>query len=198
MPLYSREHPSARYRELLAQYARMHVEGETRLGIAAEQTFPGSSLGAHIVRIKRLIEETGARTLLDYGAGKGQQYRPQKIVVDGRHVADGIAEYWDVDEVRCFDPGFAPHSALPDGRFDGVVCTDVLEHCPEEDLPWILDEIFGYATRFVYLNVACFPARKHLPNGENAHVTIRPPEWWRSLVAAHATVRWELNAAAAP
>lgn len=198
MPLYSREHPSARYRELLAQYARMHVEGETRLGIAAEQTFPGSSLGAHIVRIKRLIEETGARTLLDYGAGKGKQYRPQKIMVDGRHVADGIAEYWDVDEVRCFDPGFAPHSALPDGRFDGVVCTDVLEHCPEEDLPWILDEIFGYATRFVYLNVACFPARKHLPNGENAHVTIRPPEWWRSLVAAHATVRWELNAAAAP
>jgi hypothetical protein len=198
MPSYSRAHPSERYSALLEQYARMHVEGETRLGIAAEQTFPGSSLGAHIVRIKRLIESTGARTILDYGAGKGMQYRPRKIVVDGRHVADGIAEYWDVDEVRLFDPGYTPHSALPQERFDGVVCTDVLEHCPAEDLPWILDEIFGYAKLFVYLNVACFPARKHLPSGENAHVTVRPPQWWRELVGAHATVQWELNAAAAP
>jgi FkbM family methyltransferase len=195
MPSYSRPHPSPRYRELLSLYGRMHVEGEARLGIPAEQTFPGSSLGAHIVRIKRLVDQTGARTILDYGAGKGMQYRPHRVVVDGRHVADGIAEYWDVDEVRCFDPGHAPHSALPEGKFDGVVCTDVLEHCPEEDLPWILDEIFGYAEHFVYLNVACFPARKTLPNGENAHITVRPPEWWRELVASRASVLWELHAA---
>lgn len=198
VPAYSRDHPSPRYRQLLKLYDRMHVEGETRLGIPPEQTFPGSSLGAHVTQIKRLIDATGARTILDYGAGKGMQYRPQEIFVDGRHVADGIAEYWDVDEVRCFDPGYAPHSALPQGRFDGVVCTDVLEHCPEDDLPWILDEIFGYAKLFAYLNVACFPARKTLPNGENAHVTVRPPQWWRALVAAHATVRWELNAATTP
>src|SRR5947207_13034544 len=193
MPSYSRAHPSARYRELLSLYGRMHVEGETRLGIPPEQTFPGSSLGAHIVRIKRWVERTGTRTILDYGAGKGMQYRPQKVVVDGEHVADGIVEYWDVDEVHCFDPGYAPHSALPERKFDGVICTDVLEHCPEEDLPWILDEIFGYAMRFVYLNVACYPARKTLPNGENAHITVRPPQWWDALVKRHGTTPWELQ-----
>ena len=195
MASYSRGHPSPRYRELLALYARMHVEGETTLGIPPEQTFPGSSLGPHVARIRSWIERTGARTILDYGAGKGLQYRPQRVVVDGRHVADGIAEYWDVDEVRCFDPGYAPHNALPEGKFDGVICTDVLEHCPEEDLPWILAEIFGYATAFVYLNVACFPARKTLPNGENAHITLRSPQWWRDQVAAHASVPWDLHAA---
>jgi FkbM family methyltransferase len=193
MPPYSRAHPSPRYRELLSLYSRMHVEGETTLGIPAEQTFPGASLGPHIKRIKRWIERTGARTILDYGAGKGMQYRPHKIVVDGKHVADGIAEYWDVDEVRCFDPGYAPHSALPEGKFDGVICTDVLEHCPEEDLPWILDEIFRYAKGFVYLNVACYPARKTLPNGENAHITVRPPQWWDALVKRHGTTPWELQ-----
>ena len=196
-PTYSRAHPSPRYRELIALYARMHSEGETRLGIAPEHTFPGESLMRHIVRIKRLVEATAARALLDYGAGKGFQYRPQKIVVDGRHVADSVAEYWDVDEVRCYDPGYAPLSPLPRESFDGVICTDVLEHCPEEDLGWILDELFGYANKFVYLNVACSPARKSLPNGENAHVTLRPPEWWRDAVAArgadHASLRWELH-----
>jgi hypothetical protein len=30
--------------------------------------------------------------------------------------------------------------------------------------------------------VACFPARKRLPNGQNAHCTIRPLRWWRQLV----------------
>ncbi len=98
--------------------------------------------------------------------------------------------------MRCYDPGYAPHSARPPGRFDGVISTDVLEHCPEEDLAWILEEIFGYATRFVYLNVACYPARKTLPNGENAHATVRPPDWWRDKVAAASRpeLKWALHA----
>ena len=183
----------------MALYARMHVEGETRLGIPAEDTFPGASLLPHVGRIKGLIEGAGAKTVLDYGAGKGLQYRPRQLLVDGRHVADSVAEYWEVDEVRCYDPGFAAHSELPREPFDGVVCTDVLEHCPEGDLPWILDEILSFARKFVYLNVACFPARKSLPNGENAHVTVRPPEWWRALVAQRAVrypqLLWELHAA---
>ena len=195
---FSRDNPSPRYRELAALYARMHLEGETRLGIPAAHTFPGSSLAPHIERIKAMIEATNSKTILDYGAGKGLQYRPQKIIVGGRHVADGVAEYWDA-EVSCYDPGHAPYSALPKGVFDGVISTDVLEHCPEQDLPWILDEILGYARKFVYLNVACFPARKSLPNGENAHVTIRSPDWWAGLVRARAASRpqllWQLHAA---
>ena len=45
----------------------------------------------------------------------------------------------------------------------------------------IVAEIFSYARRFVYVNVACYPAEKRLPNGENAHCTVRPPEWWAKL-----------------
>lgn len=196
---YSRAHPSKRYVELQHQYVKMHEAGAPELGLLPEQTFPGQSLFAHLTAIKELVQATGAKTLLDYGAGKGLQYRPQPIIIEGRRVADGVAEYWDVDEVHCYDPGYQPYSQLPQGKFDGVVCTDVLEHCPEEDLPWILDEILGYATSFAYLNVACFRARKSLPSGENAHVTIRSPEWWRDLVASRATarnaLRWELHAA---
>jgi FkbM family methyltransferase len=177
----------------------MHAEGEPNLGLAPEQTFPGASMnGAHAAAVKRMIEQTGARGILDYGSGKGMQYRPQKIFVDGRHIADGIAEYWDVDEVRCYDPGYAPFSDPPRERFDGVVCTDVLEHCPEEDVDWIVEEIFSFASRFVYANVACYPATKRLPSGENAHATIRAPAWWREKFAvaagAHPGVRWELHA----
>jgi len=94
---------------------------------------------------------------------------------------NSMQEYWGVESIRCYDPGHPPFSVLPEGGFDAVICTDVLEHCPEEDLPWIVGELFGYARRFVFANVACYPAAKTLPNGENAHCTIRPVAFWRAL-----------------
>ena len=183
MSSYSRANPSPRYLQLMALYARMHLEGETRLGIAPQATFPGKSLLPHVGHVKALVEATQARTILDYGSGKGLQYRARRVVVDGGQVADSIAEYWDVDEVVCYDPGYEPYRQLPVGRFDGVVSTDVLEHCPEEDLSWISAEIFAFAHRFVFLNVACYPARKRLPDGVNAHLTVREPDWWRDLIS---------------
>jgi hypothetical protein len=176
-------------------YQRMHAQGDSAKGIAAVDMFSGISLGPQIGRIKRLINDTGATTILDYGAGKGRQYEPRQVRV-GEHTWDSVLDYWDVDEVTLYDPAYGPHNKLPQGRFDGVVCTDVMEHCPEEDVPWIVGELFAYATRFVFVNAACYPAMKTLPNGENAHCTIRPPEWWeeifRRTAAGNPAVRWEL------
>ena len=179
---YSRANPSPRYRELQQLYRTMHERGETFLGIAPADTFPGKSLFQHRADIKRLVERTGARTILDYGSGKGRQYDPHTISDETGRTWPGIPDYWDVDEVVCYDPCYAPYSTLPQGKFDGVISTDVLEHCPQDDLPWIVEEIFGYATRFVFASVACFPATKRLPNGENAHCSILPAEWWGELV----------------
>jgi hypothetical protein len=181
---YTRAAPSPRYRRLLEQYRTMHLYGETRLGIPPEQTFPGTSLPKEAPRIKEFIVRTGAKTLLDYGSGKGQQYWPRRMndAAEGVEYPD-IKSYWGVADVRCYDPGFAPFAELPMGRFDGVICTDVLEHCPEEDIPWILRELFSFASKFVYANVACFAARKTLPSGGNAHCTIRPTKWWGEQIA---------------
>jgi len=193
---YSRENPSPRYTELQRLYRVMHQEGERFLGVPPEKTFPGSSLPAQAERIKRLIVQSGALTVLDYGSGKGKQYEPHAIRDTTGATWTDVIDYWGVDEVVCYDPCYAPFSELPTGSFDGVICTDVLEHCPEEDVPWIVDELFSYATRFVFANVACFPARKRLPTGENAHCTIRPPDWWEALLKDAASRRpdvvWEV------
>jgi hypothetical protein len=192
---YSRGNPSPRYRELTEAYRRLHVEGERFLGIGPADTFPGLSLPPQAARVKRLITSTGAANILDYGSGKGRQYE-RKIRAEDGCSYEGIQDYWGVDFIQCYDPGYGPYSKLPDGRFDGVVCTDVLEHCPEEDIDWILAELFAYATRFVFATVACYPARKRLPSGENAHITIQPPAWWEARFAAatagHSELMWEV------
>jgi hypothetical protein len=185
---YSRTNPSSEYRELQAMYREMHEHGEQFLGQLAESTFPGFSLDHHVFRIKDLITRTGAKTLLDYGSGKGQQYEPRIVKDRAGNRWVSVIECWDIDELVCYDPAYEKYSRLPEERFDGAICTDVLEHCPEPDLPWIVDEIFSYATKFVFLNVACYPASKRLPDGRNAHITVKPLEWWRDLiggVAAH-------------
>ena len=175
----------------------MHTEGERFLNLPPERTFPGQSLLPQAGRIKQMIERYGAASILDYGSGKGMQYQPMQVRIEG-----GIGEwpsiqaFWGVREVRCYDPCYEPFSKLPQGEFDGVISTDVLEHCPEEDVPWIINEIFGYATRFVFANIACYPAKKRLPSGENAHCTIRSPEWREEIVrevsSRHPDIKWEM------
>lgn len=185
---YSRANPSPRYRRLLSEYVQLHEGGEPFLALPAEQTFAGLSLMPHALRIAELAAKYGARTLLDYGAGKGAQYRTAVRTADGRQYGS-LLELWNVESVTCYDPAYAPFRALPSGTFDGVICTDVLEHCPEEDAPWILAELFGYAQRFLFMNVACYPAQKRLPSGENAHCTIKPPSWWVERLAEQAARR---------
>jgi hypothetical protein len=191
---YSRANPSPRYRELLEFYRQMHVEGER--GRPPEETFSGVSLGPHVGRVKRLVAKTGATSILDYGSGKGRLYDLQNVKLPDGTLLPSIADFWDVDYVLCYDPAYGPFSEAPKQKFDGVVCTDVLEHCPEEDIGWIIEDLFGYATRFVFATVACYPAEKHLPNGENAHVTIRPPQWWvqpfTATAANYPGVEWEV------
>lgn len=178
MAAYSRENPSPRYTELLGYYREMHEKGAVDQNLPPEKTFDGHSLYKHAGTIRGIIAKCHARTILDYGSGKGTQYGPNNIETPDGQKFPNIGAFWDVDTITCFDPGHAPFSVMPTGQFDGVVSTDVLEHCPREDIPWLVEEIFGFAKKFVYLNIACYPAGKTLPNGENAHCTVDAPPAW--------------------
>jgi hypothetical protein len=194
---FSRTSPSPRYRALVALYKEMHEHGEQAAGRPAEKTYAGMSCRPQAPHVKAMVEQYGARTILDYGSGKGRQYEPMEISDDDGRVFNDLQSYWGVESIHCYDPGFAKFSRLPEGKFDGVISTDVLEHCPEEDMPWILEEIFSYASRFVFANVACYPASKQLPTGENAHCTVRDAAWWKDLIgriaARHPGVRYRFH-----
>jgi hypothetical protein len=180
---YSRNNPSPRYRELTALYAQAHVGGLPDQNIKAQDLFNGVSILPQLQKIKLLVSEFGVKTLLDYGSGKGIQYRARNIKMRDGEIIPSVQSYLGVESIHCYDPGVAEFQKFPDGQFDGVISTDVLEHCPEPDLPWILDEMFGAASKFIFANIAAYPARKTLPNGENAHCTVQPQEWWNEIIA---------------
>lgn len=149
---------------LKEQYQQLHAD---------PLVFGGRSLEPHVVPIAKMIRAHRATTLLDYGCGKGEQYSLHKM-----HVAWGAGGIMPV----LFDPAVPAHARRPEGKFDGVICTDVMEHAPEEDLEPLLKDIFGFARRFVFFSISCREAKRRLPDGRNAHVTVKPPEWWAALV----------------
>lgn len=119
--------------------------------------FGGGSLKKHLPNIERLLKDTKSKSVLDYGCGKA------------KHHPKGWVGY---------DPAVKDKDILPGGTFDAVICTDVLEHVPEEELNETLNNIFSKAEKLVYLSISTKPAKKNLPNGENCHVTVKDKDWW--------------------
>ena len=192
--LFDRDHPSRRYLELLECYRSLHRDGETAVQRPPEETFQGKVLPRHQSAVGHLIEQSGATTILDYGAGKASAYHS----LAGAHSSCAVKwmpAWGESVRVTLFDPGYVPYATLPEGHFDGVISTDVLEHLAEHDVPWVLQEIFNRARGFVYASIANYPARKVLPNGENAHTCQKPMVWWehqfRSAARSHPGVHWE-------
>ena len=84
-------------------------------------------------------------------------------------------------------------------RFDGVLCLEGLEDLPVWDIPWIIEELFQRADRFVFVAVRTpekAPRRRFLlpPQG-----TTHTLDWWGSHFEAaskrHPEISWELMAA---
>jgi len=135
-------------------------------------SYPGDSLTLHLDKIKKLIESTKSKTALDYGCGNAKHY-----------IEDRIHLSWGLEKMGLYDPAIPKWGLLPSGNFDCVICTDVLEHVPEEEINDTLKEIFTLSNKCVFLNIAMYLAHHKLPNGENAHCTLKPKQWWRHRMA---------------
>jgi hypothetical protein len=143
-------------------YKQMHEKGH----------FPGNSTAKNAAMIGELVKKHGARHILDYGSGKGAQYSELKL-----HEAWGVT-------VGCYDPAVPELSKLPHPMtlFDGVICCDVLEHLEGRDLDVAIFNVTVRAAKFCFFSVATFPAKKLLPDGRNAHLTLESKDWWRAKI----------------
>ena len=175
---FNRDTPSPKYTDLVDEYKVMHSH--------SDRMFNGRSLLKFVDIIKVYLDKNGCQSVLDYGSGKGALYTEDFYTIT-EEINKPLPEYWDIDLCAMYDPAYEKHSILPDGKFDAVLCTDVLEHIPEADLGWVVREIYSKADKMVFLNVACFEALKKLKDGSNAHVSIFSTEEWIRFAAIEST-----------
>lgn len=119
--------------------------------------------------VRSIVSETGAKSVLDYGCGKGTlraALRPLKV--------------------HEYDPAVPGKESLPSSA-GVVVCTDVMEHVEPECTDEVIRHLCGLATRAVFVAVACRASGKLLADGRTAHINVQPPAWWHERFSAVGT-----------
>jgi len=162
--------------ELLKMYNKMAREGYDRGDQKrVENAFSDFELRAYRPQILSIFNQFSISTVLDYGCG-GSDWRANGF----DEVANQSAiEYFNLQSAYRYEPAREIDERQ---RVDCVVSFDVLEHIFISDVPSVLRDMFSYASKLIILNVACYPAAARLPNGENAHVTVRSPVWWKGMI----------------
>lgn len=113
------------------------------------------------------IDYLQPKTILDYGCGKGL-------------LSNKIAELYPNIKVYQYDPSIPGLEKIPVVKADLVINTDVLEHIPENILPNVVKNI-SEISQNVYFQLHHGLAAAILPNGENAHCTVKPPVWYHEM-----------------
>lgn len=150
---------------LTEQYRMMHRQG----------FFQGTSTAKWLSHLTGLAVKHRPATVLDYGSGKGLQWSRDKL-----HEQIGIPQ------PVCYDPGVEEFSNREVLRqyYDLVICTDVMEHLENGGLFLAFKDVVTLADKAAFVAITCRPAKKTLPDGRNAHLSIFPPIWWRGYAEA--------------
>ena len=172
---------SYEYYNLIDQYKYVHKHGirKNNFFIDKNQTFDGKSLGRWIKTINQIIIKTNSKSILDYGCGKAKYYN-NEFQIENK-IYSNIKEYWNVSEIKLFDPGVEEFESYPNKNYDGVICIDVLEHISSQDLNCIVKDIFNFSNKFAFFVISTTLDEKFFPDGRNVHQTVKNEEWWKDF-----------------
>ena len=159
---------------LVDMYSQMAEHGyATNIGVDIKDAYNSFELRKIRDVVKNKFAQHDIGTVLDYGCGGSDWTAPG--------FADEISaiDFFGLKKVYRFEPAREIDERT---SVDCVVCFDVLEHIFVSDVATVLRDIFSHAEKLVVLNVACYEANALLPNGENAHITVQNPHWWKGVL----------------
>ena len=169
------------YYEVIEKYKLFHENGYKKDNIVTpgESTFLGYSLTKWILKIKEIIKINKCDSLLDFGCGKGFLYKNKFKINDQEY--RNLLDCWKLDDVYLYDPGVKEFSAYPVRKFDGLICTDVIEHIPENDILQFIDNLFKLSNKFIFVVIATIPATKFFDDGNNIHLCLKTKQEWEKI-----------------
>ena len=120
----------------------MHIEGYNKIDggyIDRDKSFNGMSTIPYAPIIKKIIDKNEINSLLDYGCGKAEFYNNKYNIDDIEYPS--FKNFWNID-IDLYDPSYSKFSKLDQNKaYDMVICIDVLEHIPIEDIDYVLEQI---------------------------------------------------------
>ena len=165
------------YYDVIKKYKVFHENGiKNQPGFS---TFLGYSLTKWILKIQEIIKTNNCNSLLDFGCGKAFLYKNKFKIGDKEFT--NLSELWNLKNIYLYDPGLEEYSDYPKGKYDGIICTDVVEHIPENDVLNFIDELFKLSNKFIFVVIATMPASKYFDDGKNIHLSLKDQEEWKKI-----------------
>lgn len=144
---------------LINQYAQIH----------ASEGYGNTSIkNLRLLRPEILIRRP--RSILDYGCGQSR-------------LANSLRLGYPAD-IHRYDPAIPEIAKKPEQVVDLLINIDVLEHVPEDKLDDVLADMKASCIDAIII-VDMAPAAKTLPDGQNAHCTLHPRDWWEERLSRH-------------
>jgi hypothetical protein len=141
------------------------------------KTFSGRFTWKQRHRIKGIIDRFSVTSICDYGCGWGKQY------IERDDQGRSLVEYWGVEPAK-YDPGVRHFKADPVGKFDLVICVQALGSIPTTALPAVIDRLYGYANKAIYVAERLGETRKPIfQDMKKAMPHGQPMEWWLDMLA---------------
>jgi len=131
--------------------------------------FKGYSLKENLSFIDNIIKTNNINSIIDYGCGKAMAYK------------DYPFEKKKID-IFLYDPYFLKYRKLPKKKFELLICTDVMEHIQKNEIENTLIKMNNYSSKNLYFSICTRPAKKILPDGQNAHVTLMSKNEWMTII----------------
>jgi len=138
----------------------------------------GHASRIHAHTVAGLLNRYGCTELLDYGAGKCALI---EALSESRNVQQSLRYF-------AYDPAIPGFDEAPEPA-EFVACLDVLEHIEPDYLDAVLDDLQRVTKSVGLFTVSVMPALKFLPDGRNAHLIVKPVEWWLPNIMS----RWEMH-----
>lgn len=115
--------------------------------------------------VKEFVIKYSPSSILDYGCAKG-------------NLVNQLRLDFPTTLVEGYDPGVFEFNKIKRSSYECLISNDVIEHFEPEFLDQTLTKMSNLYSVSAWLIIACYPAKKKLPDGRNAHLTVESPDWW--------------------
>lgn len=121
----------------------------------------------HAAIVRQIAPKWETKTILDYGCGQG----------DFRKALYSLTIDYEIYE---YDPAIKGKDFASGCNYnaDLIVCADVLEHVEPDKIDNVMEHIFSLMMKGGYFVISLRETKVFLPDGRNAHILLRPVEWW--------------------
>lgn len=125
--------------------------------------------------VKDFLRTYRPATVLDFGCSHGGLMS----VINQEHPDMATTGY---------DPGVPEYQHWTGQLVDAVISIDAIEHIEPQYLTETLIKINSVMQMGACFRIACYPAKKFLPDGRNCHLIVQHPDWWRQQLLTHMQV----------